>query len=48
MLAVMVMTSGPERAECHPGQPWDVNVAARLCEQTNTAHPFPLDHYLPT
>lgn len=22
MLVVMFITSGPERAECHPGQPW--------------------------
>lgn len=33
---VMFITSGHERAECHPGQPLEVNVAAGPCEHANT------------
>lgn len=33
---MFIITSGHERAECHPGQPLEVNVAAGPCEHANT------------
>lgn len=46
-VVMFIITSGHERAECHPGQPLQVNVALGPCEHANMpVHPPSVIAYL--